>query len=61
MATVLKGGTLIDGTGAAPLPRSVVVMEGERIARVGAEADFGSSWPAWEKCWTFRERPCCQA
>lgn len=41
--TVLKGGTLIDGSGAAPVPRSVVVMEGERIARVGVESDFGSS------------------
>ena len=41
MSYVLKGGTLIDCTGAPPLPRAVVVLEGERIARVGRESDFG--------------------
>ncbi len=43
MVTVLLGGTLIDGNGAAPIDRSVVVIEGEHIVRVGVEADFGSS------------------
>ena len=43
MSLVLRGGTLIDGTGAAPVARCVVVVEGERIARVGTETDFGSA------------------
>lgn len=31
----LAGGTLIDGTGAAPVPNSVVLIRGERIEKVG--------------------------
>ena len=46
MTTVLRGATLIDGTGADALPNSVVVIEDQRISRVGVEADFGSSLPA---------------
>lgn len=41
MSYVLKGGTLVDGTGSKPIRRSVVVVDGERISKVGAEADFG--------------------
>ncbi|HXG66431.1 MAG TPA: amidohydrolase family protein, partial [Blastocatellia bacterium] len=33
--TVIEGGTLIDGTGAAPLRDAVVVIRGNRIAAVG--------------------------
>jgi imidazolonepropionase-like amidohydrolase len=32
---VIEGGTLIDGNGGAPVPNSVVVVEGNRIAAVG--------------------------
>jgi imidazolonepropionase-like amidohydrolase len=32
---VLQGGTLIDGTGAAPIPNAVMVMQGDRIVSVG--------------------------
>jgi imidazolonepropionase-like amidohydrolase len=32
---VLRGGTLIDGTGAAPLPNAVLVMQGDRIVSLG--------------------------
>ena len=32
---VLEGGTLIDGTGRPPVQDAVVVIEGNRIARVG--------------------------
>jgi len=32
---VIEGGTLIDGTGRAPVPDSVVVIEGQRIRSVG--------------------------
>ena len=32
---VLEGGTLIDGTGRAPLADAVVVVEGNRITAVG--------------------------
>lgn len=46
MAIVLKGGTLIDGTGAALLPRAVIILEGERIGKIGKEGDFGSSLAA---------------
>jgi imidazolonepropionase-like amidohydrolase len=40
--TVLRGGTLIDGTGSKPVARSVVVMEGDRITKVGKAGDFGA-------------------
>jgi imidazolonepropionase-like amidohydrolase len=33
--TALVGGTLIDGSGGAPLPNSVVLIRGERIERIG--------------------------
>jgi imidazolonepropionase-like amidohydrolase len=36
---VLTGGTLIDGTGAPPLPDAVVVVRGERIMEVGRTGD----------------------
>jgi imidazolonepropionase-like amidohydrolase len=35
MALVLKGGTLLDGTGAPPLPNSVVVIKDGRFSYVG--------------------------
>lgn len=35
---VLKGGTLIDGTGAAPIPNAVLVLQGNRILDVGPAA-----------------------
>jgi len=38
-ALVIQGGTLIDGNGGAPLANSVVVIEGNRIAAVGAVGD----------------------
>jgi len=38
--TVLQGGTLVNGTGSAPLPNSVIVLEGARIVRVGQIGDF---------------------
>ena len=33
--TVLRGGTLIDGTGAAPQPNTVIVVRGDRIENIG--------------------------
>lgn len=36
---VLQGGTLIDGTGKAPLPDAVIVVEGDRIRAVGARSE----------------------
>ncbi len=41
---VIEGGTLIDGTGRAPVPDSVVVIEGSRILSVGARGSV--SYPA---------------
>ena len=38
-AIVIEGGTLIDGGGGAPVRNSVVVIEGTRIAAVGARGD----------------------
>ncbi len=38
--TVLEGATLIDGTGGIPVANSVVVIDGDRIARVGNVGDF---------------------
>src|SRR5215510_4507168 len=40
---VLTGATLIDGTGAAPVPDAAVVIDGERIVAAGPRA--GTSWP----------------
>jgi imidazolonepropionase-like amidohydrolase len=42
--TVIEGGTLIDGTGGAPLPNSVVVIDGGRIQAVGARGSV--TYPA---------------
>src|SRR5690554_763648 len=36
MATAIVSGTLIDGTGRDPVPNATVVIDGERIAAVGA-------------------------
>ena len=36
MTTAIVNGTLIDGTGADPVPNATLVIEGERIERVGA-------------------------
>jgi imidazolonepropionase-like amidohydrolase len=44
MTRVLTGATLIDGTGAAPVPDAAVVIEGDRISGVGPRAGLG--WPA---------------
>lgn len=35
----LVGGTIIDGSGAAPVPNGVVVVDGDRIACVGSASD----------------------
>jgi imidazolonepropionase-like amidohydrolase len=35
-STVIKGGLLIDGTGKAPIPSSVIVIQGGKIKAVGA-------------------------
>ncbi len=44
MIRVLSGGTLIDGSGAAPVPDAAVVMDGERIVAAGPRPAV--SWPA---------------
>src|ERR1700738_1076446 len=41
MTRVLTGATLIDGTGAAPVPDAAVVIEGDRISAVGSRAGLG--------------------
>ena len=41
VAWILEGATLIDGTGSPPVPESVVVIEGDRIVKVGRKGDFG--------------------
>jgi len=44
MMRVLTGATLIDGTGAAPVPDAAVVVDGDRIAAAGPR--LAVSWPA---------------
>jgi imidazolonepropionase-like amidohydrolase len=44
MTRVLTGATLIDGTGAPPLPDAAVVIDGERVTAVGPRATV--RWPA---------------
>jgi imidazolonepropionase-like amidohydrolase len=39
-ALVIENGTVVDGTGAAPIPGGIVVIQGERIAAVGPRAGF---------------------
>ena len=39
MTTAIINGTLIDGTGADPIPNATVIIEGERIERAGAGID----------------------
>ena len=43
MTRVLTGATLIDGTGAAPVPDAAVVIDGDRITAAGPRAAV--SWP----------------
>jgi hypothetical protein len=45
-ALVIENGTLIDGTGAAPIPDGMLVIRGDRIMAVGRAADFATlaSW-----------------
>src|SRR6266478_3431512 len=46
-ALVIEGGTLIDGTGGAALPNSVVVVEGSRITAVGKRGSI--TYPKYAK------------
>src|SRR3954464_9440842 len=39
-AVVLQGGTLIDGTGRAPVENAVILIEGGRFKSVGRSGDF---------------------
>ena len=34
---LITGGTLIDGTGAAPVPNTGVLLQGDQIAAVGGD------------------------
>src|SRR5882672_40817 len=38
-AIVIQGGTLIDGTGSAPRPNAVIVIEGNKIKAVGIKGE----------------------
>jgi imidazolonepropionase-like amidohydrolase len=44
VAMVIRGGTLIDGTGHDPVPGSAVVVEGDTITEVGRESTV--TWPS---------------
>ena len=41
MGMVLKNGTVIDGTGAAPISGATVVVDGGRIEAIGPSAEVG--------------------
>jgi imidazolonepropionase-like amidohydrolase len=41
---LIKGATLIDGTGGAPLPASAIAIEGDRLKWVGRAADLDKAW-----------------
>ena len=43
MIRVLTGATLIDGTGAAPVPDAAVVIDGDRITAAGPRPAV--AWP----------------
>jgi imidazolonepropionase-like amidohydrolase len=42
VAIVIRGGTLLDGTGRDPVPGSAVVVEGDSITAVGRESEVSS-------------------
>ena len=44
MIRVLTGGTLIDGTGAAPVRDAAVVIDGDRVMAAGPRT--ATAWPA---------------
>jgi imidazolonepropionase-like amidohydrolase len=49
MPTVLRGGSVLDGTGAMPVKQGLVVIEDGRIQAVGREADFGKKdWAGYD-------------
>jgi hypothetical protein len=41
-ARLIRGGTVIDGTGAPPKPGNSVLIDGDSIAAVGPDAEFGA-------------------
>jgi imidazolonepropionase-like amidohydrolase len=41
-ARLIRGGTVIDGTGTAPRPGTSVLIEGDRITAVGPDTEFGA-------------------
>ncbi len=41
--TILRGGSLIDGTGADPVPNGAIAFEDGRITAIGTVTDFGVS------------------
>lgn len=40
---VVRGATIIDGTGHEPIRDGVIVVEGERITQIGKASDFGAA------------------
>jgi predicted amidohydrolase len=46
-ALVIEGGTLIDGNGGAPVPNSVVIIEGNKITRIGRKGQTTYPAGAW--------------
>lgn len=45
MRLIFRGGTLIDGTGNAPRPNSLVIIEGRQFTALGDAGDLGSAQP----------------
>jgi hypothetical protein len=43
VSLVITNGTVIDGTGACPIPGAIVAVDGNRIVAVGRSADFAIS------------------
>ena len=39
--TLVRGGSVIDGTGAPPIDKGVILIEGQRIIAIGKEEEFG--------------------
>ncbi len=49
--TILRGGTLIDGTGVAPIPNAAIMIEQGIITAIGTAEDFGET--GWEGAQIF--------
>ena len=52
--TLIRNGQLVDGTGAAPIPRAALVLQDDRIIYAGPESQCPPLPPNWTARWRCR-------